>query len=607
MPRKHLFYKGNALDHELRSLYEDKGKLPDMTRLEHEYHRRTTRILLACVFFFAVLTAASWAGFFLFGPQGQSEVRVTLAFDAPIASVSGVPQTIQLTYKNQDRDPLGSAHITLRPPQGLVITRTEPPSTEITPLRWNLGTIPAGTDGTITITAIPYGLIEKTIPLQAVLTYKPANFNAEFQAIAEDTLEIRASGIDAELTGLPEKITPGQETTLTLTYENKTDETFTDLLAVPDFPTTFTMTSRPLPVDHAKASPSAAPSNSSASNSFSIASLAPGARGVLEFKGSFTSSAKNAQILNFRIIKNGSDTGLTLAQATATTEIQGGPLSAELSYSINNNQELRTARFNDQISLVLTITNNSSEALKNVSADITIFSSLVPATEAGADSNGIIRIPKEGTISIEANAGTQKTILLPIVASASSATPAVIQIEANVRAGDLQMKTNKLSISVTSNLKVDSSARYFGADQKPVGSGPLPPRVGEQTSFEMRWRLSNSFHDLSNIGVIATLPQGVSWTDKKQAGSGTISFNPVNREVRWIIPRMPISIPELNASFEVTVTPIEAQRGSLLPLLGVTRVEVQDTIVQAPFSTDAPSVSSSLDSDPFARGKGVVQ
>ncbi len=587
MSRKHIFYRGGALDHELRSLYEEKGKLPDMTRLEHEYHRRTTRILIGCVLFFALLTAASWAGFFLFGLQGRGEVKVTLTFDAPIASVSGVPQTIRLHYKNQDRDPLGAASIILRPPQGLAITATDPISTDTKPLRWDLGTLAGGTDGVITITAIPYGPVDSTIPLQAMLTYKPANFNAEFQTVAEDTLEIRASGISAALTGLPEKITPGQDVTLTLTYENKTDETFTDIAAVPEFPPGFAMIENPA--------------------SFPIVKLAPGERGTLTYKGSFTSATTGSQTLKIHMIKNGTGEPLLLADAVAITELQTGALSADLSYSINNNKELRTARFSDQIVFTLTITNNSADPLKNVSADVAISSPLVNAGSAGADASGMIHLPKDGTISIEPNGHAQETITVPVVASAPSATPAVIEGAATVHAGDAQITTNKLSISVTSDLNVAASARYFGADQKPVGTGPLPPKVGQRTSFEMRWRLSNSFHDLSSIAVITILPQGVSWTDKKRAESGTIAFNPVTREVRWQIPRMPVSTPELNAAFEVSITPTAEQRGNLLLLLGVTRVEAQDTIVQAPFSTDAPSVSSSLDSDPFARGKGVVQ
>lgn len=602
LKRKHIFYRGGALDHELRALYEERGKLPDMTRLEHEYHRRTTRILIGFVMFFAVLTTASWAGFFLFGQQSRSEIRVSLAFDAPIASVSGVPQTIRLHYKNRDRDPLGSATITLRPPKGLTITATEPPSAEVTPLRWNLGTLPAGTDGTITITAIPYGLIENKIPLAAVLTYKPSNFNAEFQTVAEDSLEIRAAGIDATISGLPETITPGQETTLILAYENKTDETFTDLVVIPDFPPSFTVVSKLMPPNPATTSSP----RQSTNTTLPISSLAPGARGVIEIKGAFSSGTTGPQALNFRIAKNGTDFALILAQASAQTELQGGTIAAGLAYTINNNQELRAVRFGDQISLQLTITNNSPETITDVSADITIASPLVNTDMAGADKNGLIHFPKEGVISIAPKERVQKTVVLPIVSTASTATPALIEIEAIVHAGDLQIKTNKLIISAVSNLKVTASARYFGADQKPIGSGPLPPRVGEQTTFELRWHLTNSFHDLSSIGVIGILPPGVSWTNKKQVGSGTISFNPTTREVRWEIPRMPISIPELNASFEVAVTPTEDQRGSLLLLLGVTRVEVQDTIVQAPFSTDAPSISSSLDSDPFARGKGVV-
>ena len=194
----HRFYKGKALDSELRTLFEERGKLPDLTKLEHEYHRRTFRVLISLVLFLGVLTAASWAGFLFFGAPGSSG-EALLEIVAPHAVVSGVPQEIILRYKNKDRQPIGLARLSLRPQPGLEIKQTWPASNEEGRLQWNLGTLSARESGEIKLQVIPYGLPDARLPLQAILTYKPANFNAEFQSVAAAELEVRASGLETAI------------------------------------------------------------------------------------------------------------------------------------------------------------------------------------------------------------------------------------------------------------------------------------------------------------------------------------------------------------------------------------------------------------------------
>ena len=99
----------------------------------------------------------------------------------------------------------------------------------------------------------------------------------------------------------------------------------------------------------------------------------------------------------------------------------------------------------------------------------------------------------------------------------------------------------------------------------------------------------------------------MQWTNNYAATVGTLRFADATREVRWEIPRLTITAAAARAAFKVAVTPTEAQLGQLLPLLGVSRAEATDAITQVDFTVDAPSVSTALETDPLAKGKGVVQ
>src|SRR3989338_4991891 len=277
--RKHHFYKGKALDKDLRSIYEVRGKLPDMTRLEHEYHRRTTRVLLILVFFFAVLTAASWLGFFLFGASGSKNGEVELAFSGPTIAVSGVPQELTLSYKNRDRHPLAFGSLRLRLPQDLRVQAVDPQPAKDGTWEWNFGTLPEKSSGEIHLTVIPYGALDSNLEIQAVFSYKPANFNAEFQTLQTHNLTIQASPVALAIEG-PANAEPGQELSFNVQMQNETDETFERLRATLILPTAFSLTvTEPL-------APEAG---------WDVGTLAPGDKKEFAFKGSFLSGANGDQ------------------------------------------------------------------------------------------------------------------------------------------------------------------------------------------------------------------------------------------------------------------------------------------------------------------------
>lgn len=84
-----------------------------------------------------------------------------------------------------------------------------------------------------------------------------------------------------------------------------------------------------------------------------------------------------------------------------------------------------------------------------------------------------------------------------------------------------------ISESLTRTVKVNSSfqlssraVHYTG----PFGnSGPMPPRVGQNTTYTILWSITNSSNDVSRAKVTAVLPLYVKWTGV--SSSGDVSFN----------------------------------------------------------------------------------
>jgi hypothetical protein len=140
-----------------------------------------------------------------------------------------------------------------------------------------------------------------------------------------------------------------------------------------------------------------------------------------------------------------------------------------------------------------------------------------------------------------------------------------------------------------------------------LGSGPLPPEVGQETRYRLIWQISNSYHELSDIKVSADLPGTIRFEGKKTLDAGTLSFDPEKRTVEWIINRLPLSVKNLEAQFEVLVVPSEEDRGRLLLLLSESQAAAQDTALQSQIVARAGALNSNLAGDKYAEGQGVVK
>ncbi len=588
------FYQGSVLDKELRALYEEGGKLPDMSRLQHKRHRRIIRILAALVVFFGVLAATSWAGFLIFGPQ-NSGGDVKLNFSGPEKVISGVPQEITLNYENRDREPLAFGLLRLRLPDNLVIAEINPTPDDAKRLEWNFGTLPAKASGKINFTVIPFGIQDDKLEMQALISFKPANFNAEFQTFKNYTLTIASTGLEATLTG-PAEATPGEELSFVAKLRNVTDQDLENLEVSLENPGSLSL-EKPDPETYED-------------GLWKIGKLASGEEQEFKFTALILSSAEGTQTLTFKAELNRDGELYPLGQTTHNLQIKNNALGVEL--LVNDTPHLKWVRLGDELKIAAKLNNRGEDKLEKVTAKIAATGELlnwnsVQVTAGNLTEDKSVLFPKEDTASLNPGEMLDFAFQVPVRSDSITSLSPFIDIAAEVQFGETVVRTPPLRLVVVSDLKFFTDARYFGPDGTPVGSGPLPMRVGEETEFLLRFKLTNSFHDLSNVIATANLPQGVVWKGVNEVQGGRLTYDETKREVRFEVNRMPVTTLELNAQFKVGVTPQETDRGKLMLLLNVARVEALDTISQTVFSTDTPAVSTALDADSQARGKGIVE
>ncbi|MFH1111778.1 MAG: hypothetical protein V1712_01770, partial [Patescibacteria group bacterium] len=180
--------------------------------------------------------------------------------------------------------------------------------------------------------------------------------------------------------------------------------------------------------------------------------------------------------------------------------------------------------------------------------------------------------------------------------------------------GKLQPVTTESNIIITkinTQLSIQAEGRYYTDQLIKIGSGPLPPRVGSTTTYNIFWRLANTINEASYVEVTTTLPQDVNWTGQTTVSHGQpLTYNPNTREVRWELNRLPagagFKFDKPEASFEVAITPVEQDADKILVLVKTTTVTAKDSFSGADLIATDKLVTTELDNDLGAQGKGVV-
>ncbi|MCC7436489.1 hypothetical protein IT402_01270 [Candidatus Nomurabacteria bacterium] len=163
-------------------------------------------------------------------------------------------------------------------------------------------------------------------------------------------------------------------------------------------------------------------------------------------------------------------------------------------------------------------------------------------------------------------------------------------------------------IRFASRLQFASQALYSIGPIK--NTGPFPPKVDKETTYTISWIMKPSENALSKATAKAVLPLGVTWAGVISPQNEAVSYDSETRTVSWNIgslPRATNSQFSRDVYFQVKTKPTKAQVDSEIQLLGETTIEAFDTVANTPLSTNKPSLTSKLSTDPaYSIGKEKV-
>jgi len=171
--------------------------------------------------------------------------------------------------------------------------------------------------------------------------------------------------------------------------------------------------------------------------------------------------------------------------------------------------------------------------------------------------------------------------------------------------------TQKFTIKVSSGLVISQKGYYKSSDIS--NSGPIPPKVGEATTYTINWEIKNYFSDTKNVKVKAVLPSNVSLTGQimPQDESSNFSFDSASREIVWSVGDIQagtgVTGDPVTLSFQISLTPDKSQKGLTAPLINQVQVSGENQFTNTAISSQDSGVDTSLPDDFASSGGGIVQ
>ncbi len=574
--------------------------------------------------FVVVLFLAAWAGYVFFNPfRGFKGQELQLTIDGPERVVLGQEMTYFVNWQNVANEPLASADLRVSFPTDFTPTSIDPkPNGD--GLAWKLGSVGFGGRGTLTIKGTFTGALGSMTAIQAVGTYRPASFNNDFESLATRELEYADSMIAGSIVA-PEKALPGDKITFVYAVQNRGTSPQDGLEARLTLPQGFVREAASVGLLDGRVV------------RLPVGTLAAGASTTVAVSGSFASGSAGEATVHAELGRIGIDGAFQPAQKSdATFAVLSGDLTLKL--VANGSDADQSVAEGDTMRFTLGYENSAEEPITDVAIRIR-FEPLAATTTVAVAKKPTPPTPdfldwsqledsSSGTVSGNQITWDKKAInvlanlpskldgtiefSLPVLRNATGTAAFQVVAEATMKSvGNAVVNRTIKSSPITFRLRTDadlsSAARYFSEEGAPLGTGPLPPVVGQTTRYRIEWDLTKTLHELKNLHVTAVLPKNVAWPGKSVVDAGEIAYDESSRTVTWTVNDVSADAQETMASFDVDLTPGNLDAGRFADLLGETRVDFTDADLNELVSRTKPALTTDLQNDEGAKSKGVVR
>ena len=490
---------------------------------------------------------------YAFWPQKTERTeaaKVQVSIDSAETVQAGGEVIYKIKVLNQDPSKLVDMSLELVYDDGINYVSSSPKPENPNGTNYKVPDLGSGQNAVVIVKALAQGNVNDEKKLTARLRYKFDNFNSPFSTETQHTVKLVAADVVLDLSG-PTEINNNEEAKYDLYYRNSSSKDIENTRIQITYPDGFKF-------DKSDPTPSLG------QNIWNIGLLKANQTGKISFSGSFNAKPVG-QENNFKVellaLDENSDY-FTQSSSSFTTTIASKPLSVEavsssakngvVSPGANVTVELRfqnnTQIANTGLQLVAqvdstSIVDGSLQAPGGYVQDKTI-------TWNGSSSNTLEQLnPKQnGTVKFQFKVSDQ-------ISGDGSTIAITPRIKSNQNSTFIQGAVLQLKIS--GSAAMEAYVEHV--------SGSLPPKVGESSTFEVQFSLTNASNDYEDGVFVGYIPVGVT-LDQNSITSlekSNVKFDSATGKLTWTVGTLKAfsgsDLPARTLAFKVSTTPSSSQ------------------------------------------------
>ncbi|MCK9351458.1 MAG: hypothetical protein WCT49_04120 [Candidatus Paceibacterota bacterium] len=602
--RDRTVLRPKKINAEGREVWEEGGSLRYQKTNEKESSSPFVKFFLFSLIFFII--AVGIAAFSFFSKRiVVSPNNVNVSVFGPVSAKGGEEIAIQVQIENKNTVPLNSVQITANFPDGSRYISN--PGEELPRTIKKIGTVDAGEERTETIKALIFGGQNERKEINFEVRFSIEGSGAQYTKNKKFMVGLTAAPLSFT-TSLLREITPKQEFTLGVDIKSNSPTPIKDPLFKIDYPQGFIFKG-------------AVPAPVKGDSLWSLGDMNFGDTRHLEVRGSLLGESEQQKIFrlttgagtekDFLVMKDifaTAQTGITIKKSFLSMDIFVNGVNSE-SPVLN---EWRPADIGIHWTNSLPDKVNDGEISVSVTGDVIDKKTVFADSEGFYDSiSDVITWDKRAIKDLASLApGKVGTVsfrfsLLPYSAKNAFKNPTISvstsvkgkRVDENNVPEDVKFSAAK-TIKLSTLAKLVSYGTYYG-DPIP-NTGPIPPRVGQETTYTITWKALNTVNDLKNAEVSAAIPLSVRWTGKVFPTGSPISYDQTSKKVTWKIGKIKSGVGYLEepaqVSFQVVLLPGLSQLYKSPTLLSAATFTATDDFTGAALTSVAEAVSTTISS-----------
>ncbi len=567
--------------------------------------RYRTFILIASLLVFIFGVGLSSLYLYMGGNQ-ISSAQIDIDLQGPFTIGGGEVLKMQVSLGNQNTVPIESATLVMKYPPGTRSVGEAPRNLfeERIPIR----NIAPNEYRNVPVSVIVFGEEQSEQNISATIEYRIAGSSGTFYKDAEPLkFSISSSPLLVRLESV-EKVASGQTVDVTMTLVSNASSPLKDILVSAEYPNGFRFES-------------ADPSPVFGQNVWRVDELLPQESKTITLTGVVLGLTEETFRINVdagpALPDNPFIVGSVLAETGIDFFIERPFINVVT--KINGDSNSTHVLEQDETSRVdVLVTNTLEETVYDMFVEVIPGGNVLDEQSISAgsgfyDSNsGTVqwRVANNSTFAV-IRPGETRSLSFG-VRTAEVQSTAAYDLVVNVYARRVAERSASEQLIGTAQTGVKFSSEIFTGSQ--VGRndaglsdrGPIPPKVGEETTYTLTMVAEAGVNDIVDVIGNASLPVHVKWLNSVE-GDGDLVFNPVSKQLEWKAGNI-LSKARKQVSFQVAITPSTSQVGSSPTLMNSQTLRATDRFTDARLQSSAGPVYTELSTEAgFEEENGKVQ